>query len=159
MAEPLTFRDLSVEDRRRVRDARLWCVILSAATFAAWSFGLFICTMAIVTPANPNPYGVGLYTIAPFILALPFGIMNAVLIFPVILSCNGFDFQRSSDFSIFAFLAVGAISIFWGFLNHEFQSLWYYTGPFCAIWSLLLPPTMLGLAVTFSRCQKTTLAE
>ena len=159
MVKQTTYRDLSVDERREVQAARFWCIPLSAGTFVAWGLALFLLAMAIVNPSNPNSYGVGGYFLAPFFLALPFGIMNAIFIFPAVLIFGGFDFRRSADNAMLSFIAVTAIAIIWAFLCHSFQQVWYYTGPFCVTWALVFPPAMLGSAVTLGRCEKTPTAE
>ena len=159
MAAFPNFSQLSIEERRKVRSSRLWCVPLSVATFIAWALSLFFLEMAIVDSLYPSSVDAWAHFVALFFLALPFGIANAAFVFPRILSFNGYDFLRSTQFSIIVFTSFTAFGIAWVYFSDSVDSTGDYARTLAVAWILFVPPALLGSAITSFRFRKTTLAE
>ena len=144
-----SYSDLTIRRRKEVSASRLWCVAHSAIALVCWSVGFLLAALALSPPDNPA--GVGLYLIAPFIISLPFGAINALTIYSALIKYNGYDFERTRNAMVVGFFVVVIISLVWFVVIRSNTALWQYTGLLWILWSVFLPSAIIGVLTTSHR--------
>ena len=143
------YSDLTIKRRKEVSASRLWCVLHSAIALICWSFGLVFAALALSPPDNPA--GVGLYLIAPFIISLPFGAINAVTIYSAAIKYNGYDFNRTRNVMAIGFFIAVTIALVWFVTIRSNTVLWQYTGLLWMLWIVFIPSAIIGVLTTSHR--------
>ena len=141
---------LTIKRRREVFASRLWCVLHSAVALVCWSVGLLFTALALSPPLD-NPAGIGFYLIAPFIVSLPFGAINAATLYSVSLKCNGNDFERTRNSMAIAFCIATLISLIWFITIRSNTFIWQYTGLLWILWTIFIPSAIIGVLSTSHR--------
>ena len=130
-----------------VSSAFLPSFIASTISLLAWSLALFVVAMNVIPGAGDNPAGLGFYIVFLFIIALPFGLVSAGVVLPLIVRWST-RHQKLPWLSAIGllFLAV-AVSIAANLILRMNETLWHYTAFAWGLFTLFVPPAFFGTLV------------
>ena len=97
-----------------------------------------------LSPPIDNPAALGLYIIAPIMLALPFGLANSFTNFPLIMKIARYELTTAFIYAVICLVATLVISISWFFMIRNNENLWHSTGFIWMLYTVLIPPAVIG---------------
>ena len=141
------FNDLSISHRKAVSNSKMLCMLSSSFSMFAWSMLLLALSMFVTDPARDPPPQIVL-VMPIFLCALPYGIVSTLTVYAWMLKRNGYAFLRTRNvFMLGASFSI-MVSIVWMFAIAKFDIAWRYTGLICIVWTVIIPPAMIGGLLT-----------
>ena len=139
--------DWTMERPPTVFKSQLWCVVFSAIAFIAWARALLFADFALYS-TDSNSLGAGILGIAPFVLALPFGVINAITVYSAILRFFFYDFTKSRNVVMAGLLLSTAIGLAWYFAIRSSANTWRNYGLAWALYTTFVPSAFMGMCCT-----------
>ena len=149
--------DPATNHRDLVLASRIRCGWASAISLVVWAIGLLFLAMGLSEPID-NPAGLGLYVIAPVVIALPFGLCNSFTTYPLVMRLARYRFLAARKIAQTVLAIILLVSSVWLIALRESETLWHSTGPAWFLFTVFAPPAMIGV-VFATRVQGSRIVE
>lgn len=143
MTNRKTFADLTIDERRSYRSARLLYVPATLLSLVFWVFGLTVVSSFVAKPID-NPAGLIFWLMGLMILCLPYIALAVHVIFARTMTRIGYNFKLAKRHFSYGFVVCVSLSLVWHLVIWQSEMVWQYTGLFCFLSTVFLAPAYLG---------------